>query len=46
MVSHSYFTPLEKYDPIHDPDSMGEEQVLVFETSYITDPVEIGWQTT
>ena len=28
-VLHSFFQPLEKYDPINDPDSMGEEEVIV-----------------
>jgi alpha-glucosidase len=27
-INHSFFLPLEKYDPINDPDSMGEEEVI------------------
>jgi alpha-glucosidase len=40
---HSFFSPLEKYDPINDPDSMGEETVLVAEVDYSTETIEILW---
>ncbi|HWA35383.1 MAG TPA: TIM-barrel domain-containing protein, partial [Cyclobacteriaceae bacterium] len=40
---HSFFTPLEKYDPINDPDSMGEEQVLISRFPYSTSTIEISW---
>jgi alpha-glucosidase len=40
---HSYFSPLEKYDPINEPDSMGEEDVKVTAIEYINDKIEISW---
>lgn len=40
---HSFFTPLEKYDPIHEPDSMGEEAVLTTLIDYSDDRLEIAW---
>jgi alpha-glucosidase len=42
-VMHSFFTPLEKYDPIHEPESMGEEFVKRVVIPYSTDPIEITW---
>jgi alpha-glucosidase len=41
--SHSFFTPLEKYDPIHDPEWMGVEQVQRFSVNYTSHEVTIGW---
>jgi alpha-glucosidase len=41
--NHSYFSPLEKYDPINDPDSMGEELVQAVELSYTRNPIEVTW---
>ena len=43
QVTHSYFIPLEKYDPINDPDSMGEEEIIVSEFSYSAERIEISW---
>lgn len=40
---HSFFTPMEKYDPINDPESMGEEEVKITEVAYATDRMEISW---
>lgn len=40
---HSYFAPLEKYDPINEPDSMGEEDVKVAATDYTDEKIEIYW---
>lgn len=40
---HSYFAPLEKYDPINEPASMGEEDVKVVTTDYTDDKIEISW---
>lgn len=40
---HSYFSPLEKYDPISEPDSMGEETVWITTINYSTDNLEISW---
>lgn len=40
---HSFFAPLEKYDPINEPDSMGEEPVRWAEIEYISDQIEISW---
>jgi alpha-glucosidase len=40
---HSFFSPLEKYDPIHDPDTMGEEPVKVAVIEYSTIEMVISW---
>ncbi|MBS1488741.1 MAG: glycoside hydrolase family 31 protein [Bacteroidetes bacterium] len=42
--SMSFFTPLEKYDPINDPDSMGEEPVKSFSIPYTEEAIELHWQ--
>jgi alpha-glucosidase len=39
----SLFKPLEKYDPINDPDSMGEEEVLICRTSWSKETITINW---
>ncbi len=39
----SLFKPLEKYDPINDPDSMGEEEVLICRTSWSKETITISW---
>jgi alpha-glucosidase len=39
----SFFTPMEKYDPINEPESMGQERVKWTETSYPADQIEISW---
>lgn len=41
--THSFFSPLEKYDPINDPDSMGEEIVKFVSMEYSADFMEITW---
>ncbi len=40
---NSFFTPLEKYDPIADPDSMGEENVKSATVKYNSSTMEISW---
>jgi len=40
---HSFFSPLEKYDPINDPDSMGEEWVKATQVDYSTGKIEVSW---
>jgi alpha-glucosidase len=40
---NSFFTPLEKYDPINDPDSFGEEELRVMEMEYSTDEIIFTW---
>ncbi len=40
---HSFFSPLEKYDPINEPDSMGEENVKVATRTYSQSQIEITW---
>jgi len=40
---HSFFSPLEKYDPINDPNSMGEEWVKAIQLNYTTDKIEVSW---
>jgi alpha-glucosidase len=41
--SLEFFLPLEKFDPLYDPDTMGAEDVLVFEIPYTLDEVVIGY---
>ncbi|MBY0433402.1 MAG: DUF5110 domain-containing protein, partial [Cyclobacteriaceae bacterium] len=38
---NSFFMPLEKYDPINDPDTMGEEEVMVTGFAYQSGLMEI-----
>lgn len=40
---HSFFSPLEKYDPINAPDSMGEEWVKSIQVDYIPEKIEVNW---
>ena len=40
---HSFFAPLQKYDPIKEPDSMGEENVKVITSVYSVSQIEITW---
>ena len=42
-ASNSYFLPLEKFDPIADPPSMGKEDVLVTTFDYSTEQIVIEW---
>lgn len=42
-IKHSFFIPLEKYDPIADPDSMGDEMVKQIVIPYESDKLEIRW---
>ncbi len=41
--TNSFFLPLEKYDPINDPDSMGEEEVIVSQFDYSAEQIVISW---
>ncbi len=42
-VINAFFLPLEKYDPIIDPDSMGEEHVVEATVPLTREAVEITW---
>jgi alpha-glucosidase len=42
-LTHSFFTPLEKYDPIHDPESMGEENIHRVTIPYTAETIHIRW---
>lgn len=42
-VKTSFFKPLEKYDPINDPDSMGEEEVLICRTTWSKETITVNW---
>jgi len=42
-IFHSFFTPLEKYDPINDPDSFGEELLKTVEIDYQEEEVIFTW---
>jgi alpha-glucosidase len=39
----SFFTAMEKYDPIADPESMGEEMVSSTEVEYTAGAIEVHW---
>jgi alpha-glucosidase len=43
QLHHSFFSPLEKYDPINDPDSMGEEWVKAIQVTYTSGKIEVSW---
>jgi len=43
QASYSFFLPLEKFDPIIDPDTMGEESVLTMTVKYSSDKLEVSW---
>jgi alpha-glucosidase len=43
QLHHSFFSPLEKYDPINDPDSMGEEWVKTIQLAYSREKIEVSW---
>jgi alpha-glucosidase len=38
---HSFFSPLEKYDPFSEPESMGEENVKSINVKFTTSQIEI-----
>lgn len=40
---NTFFLPLEKYDPITDPDTMGEESVQVATFPYTKETIAITW---
>ena len=42
-VTYSFFSPLEKFDPFYDPDSMGEEELQRIELAYSSERIEINW---
>ena len=39
----AFFEPLEKYDPIADPDPMGDEEVIESTFAYTPGQIEISW---
>jgi hypothetical protein len=39
----SFFVPLERYDPINEPDSMGEENVVEAIFPYSSEAIKITW---
>jgi alpha-glucosidase len=39
----SFFTPLERYDPINEPDSMGEENIVEAIFPYSSEAIKISW---
>ncbi|HLZ17388.1 MAG TPA: glycoside hydrolase family 31 protein [Cyclobacteriaceae bacterium] len=43
QFNHTFFTPLEKYDPINDPDPMGEESVMSASVAYTSESIEVRW---
>jgi len=42
-VKHSLFSPLEKFDPFYEPDSMGEEVIQKVELDYTSALMTIRW---
>jgi alpha-glucosidase len=41
---NSFFTGLEKYDPVKDPEPAPETEVLSFETEYVAEDIVIDWE--
>jgi len=42
-IEHSFFTPLEKYDPFNDSESMGSEKATAITIPFTTDEINITW---
>lgn len=42
-TTHSFFRPLEKYDPIKDPDSFGDEEVKRLQIDYQSEEIIFTW---
>jgi alpha-glucosidase len=42
-VVHSFFKPLEKYDPINEPDSFGNEEVRRLQIDYQPEEIIFTW---
>ncbi|MDZ4715485.1 MAG: glycoside hydrolase family 31 protein [Cytophagales bacterium] len=42
-IRNSFFQPLEKFDPIIDADSMGDESVFIATFAFTPDTIEITW---
>jgi alpha-glucosidase len=42
-ATHSFFTPLEKFDPINEPDTFGHEQVKMVELPYTKEELVLSW---
>ena len=40
--THEFFLPMEKFDPLYDPDTMGSEEVLTFEIPFTRREVVVG----
>jgi len=40
---HTFFLPLEKYDPLNDPDTMGDEPVVEIVITWSGDRIEVGY---
>ena len=40
-----FFLPLEKFDPLYDPDTMGEEEILSLELPYSINEITIQLKT-
>lgn len=43
MVSHSFFNPLEKFDPIHDPPALEKEELICMEFENSKEEILISW---
>lgn len=41
--NHSFFQPMEKFDPLIDPASMGEETVYIASFPYSSELLDISW---
>lgn len=42
-IRHSFFQALEKYDPLNDPDTMGDEEVFEAIVPWLDDAIEIQY---
>lgn len=43
LLDHSFFSPLEKFDPINDPETMGSEKVASIKFPFTADEISITW---
>lgn len=42
-TNNSFFLPLEKYDPLNEPETMGAEPVVEVFLDYTSEPLQITW---
>ncbi|MBS1680139.1 MAG: glycoside hydrolase family 31 protein [Bacteroidetes bacterium] len=43
QTNHSYFLPMEKFDPFFEPENLGEEVVQTLQLDYTAHHIEVSW---